>query len=323
MQDARYAFPVASVRVKESSLFDQAALEQLISAPTYEAALAFLSERGWDVPAMKSDSNRILRNELIRAWDFLNEIAPDISLLYPLVIRKDFHNLKAGIKSSLSGFAVDTYFLTPSTLQNDVLVDAITQRHFANLPEPFASVAEEAYDILARTGDGQLADIVIDQATQTHILSLAKSTKQPLVMAMSELFCASANIKTAFRAAKTDKGESFLRRALSECDTLDKNALVLSASRGIEPLMSYLSTTIYEVGTACLMTKPSDFEKWCDDQGVLLLDKAKYLFFGPEPLIAYYFSKEAEIKNVRIILAAKENHLSSDIIRSRLRRLYV
>ena len=323
MQDTRYAFPVASIRVKESSLFDQAELEQLISVPTFDAGLAFLSEHGWDIPAGKPDSNRILRNELIRAWDFLCEIAPDISLLYPLIIRKDFHNLKAGIKSSLSGFAVDTYFLSPTTIEYATLIDAITQRHFINLPEPFASVAEEAYDVLARTGDGQLADIIIDQATQTHILSLAKDTKQPLVLAMSELFGASANIKAAFRAAKTEKNESFLRRALSECDTLDKNMLVSSASRGIESLMSYLSSTIYEPGTAYLTTKPSDFEKWCDDQGVMLLEKAKYLFFGPEPLIAYYFSKEAEIKNVRIILAAKENHLSSDIIRSRLRRLYV
>lgn len=323
MQNTDYAFSVASIRVKESSLFGQTEMEQLLAVSSYSAAVTFLAEHGWDIPAGLTDTNQILRRELVRTWDFLCEIAPDISILYPLILRKDYHNLKAGIKSSLSGYPVNTYFLSPSTLSHDLIVEAVTRREFDILPQPFAAVGEEAYDVLVRTGDGQLADILIDSASLTDMLARANATQNKLVMDLAELFCAAANIKTAIRSAYTEKDEEFLNRALSESGTLDKHELVLEASRGIVPLMTYLSTTVYAAGAALVAQSPAAFEKWCDDEGIALLERTKYEFFGPEPLIAYYLSKEVELKNVRILLAAKENNLPVSEIRQRMRRLYV
>jgi len=323
MQNTQYAFSVSSIRVKESALFGQTEMEQLLAIPTYAAALSFLSEHGWDVPAGRPETNQILRRELLRTWDFLCEIAPDISILYPLILRKDYHNLKAGIKSSLSGFDVNTYFMYPSTLSHELLIDAVTQRQFDILPAPFAAVGEEAYDALVRTSDGQLADILIDCTALTDILARSKATRNKLIIDLAELYCAAANMKTAIRAARTEKNEEFLQRALSECGTLEKDRLISEASRGFEPLMAYLATTVYAAGAALVSESPSAFEKWCDDEAMALLDRTRYEFFGPEPLIAYYYSKEAEIKNVRILLAAKENHIPADKVRQRLRRLYV
>jgi V/A-type H+-transporting ATPase subunit C len=323
MKDTRYAFSVSNVRVHESSLFGQTEMELLLAAPDCEAALSILSEHGWDTSAGCRGINQILRGELLRAWNFLLEIAPDISLLQPLVLRKDYHNLKAGIKCIQSGLAVDTYFLQPSTLPAELLVEAITRRQFSLLPEPFASVGEEAFDVLVRTSDGQFVDIVVDQVALSDILAKAKATGNVLLLDLSELFCAAANIKIAVRSARKEKTEEFLRRALSSCDTLDKNMLVSAAARGMEPLLSYLASTQYAPGTALIPESPSSFEKWCDDEGVALLERCKFIYFGPEPLISYYFAKEAEIKNVRILLAAKESQLPPDEIRKRLRRLYV
>ena len=323
MDNTQYAFSVASIRVKESALFGQTEMEQLLAIPTYTAALSFLSEHGWEVPSDRTETNQILRLELLRAWNFLCEIAPDISILYPLIIRKDYHNLKAGIKSSLSGFDVNTYFMYPSTLSHELMIEAITQRQFDILPAPFAAVGEEAYDALVRTSDGQLADILIDCTALTDILARSKATRNKLIIDLAELYCAAANMKTAIRAARTEKNEEFLQRALSECGTLEKDRLISEASRGFEQLMAYLATTVYAVGAALVSESPSAFEKWCDDEAMALLDRTRYEFFGPEPLIAYYYSKEAEIKNVRILLAAKENHIPADKVRQRLRRLYV
>jgi len=323
MQNTEYAFSVASIRVKESSLFGSAEMEQLMAISSYEAALSYLAEHGWVIPAGRPETNQILRLELLRTWDLLCEIAPDITILYPLILRKDYHNLKAGIKSSLSGFPVDKYFLYPSTVSHELLIDAVTRRAFDILPQPFASVGEEAYDVLVRTGDGQLADLLIDRVALTDILARSKATQNKLIIDLAELFCAAANIKTAIRAARTERNVEFLERALSECENLDKRELVSAASQGLAPLMSYLSTTIYAAGAALVPEFPSDFEKWCDDEGIALLDRTRYEFFGPEPLIAYYFAKEAELKNVRILLAAKENNLPVNEIRKRMRRLYV
>ena len=51
--------------------------------------------------------------------------------------------------------------------------------------------------------------------------------------------------------------------------------------------------------------------------------KAKYMFLGFEPVLAFYYAKQAELKCVRIVLGGKQNGLSADALRERVRALYV
>ena len=51
--------------------------------------------------------------------------------------------------------------------------------------------------------------------------------------------------------------------------------------------------------------------------------KAKYVFFGFEPIAAYYYAKKAELKTLRVILFAKQAGLDEETIRERVRTLYV
>lgn len=322
MRSTDYAFPVASIRVQEARLFGQPEMEQLLALPAYGDVIGFLAEHGWEVPP-GAMANQILRRELMRCWNLLCEVAPDIGILHPLIVRKDYHNLKAGIKCILSGFSVDRYFLSPTVLPASLFTEAITHRQFDILPEPFSGIGAEAYDVLVRTGDGQLADILIDRVALTDMLGRAKATGVGLLIDLSELFCAAADIKIAVRSAHTEKNEEFLSRALCECGTLDKKILAEEAARGMEPLMAYLSSTPYAAGARLAAEDPAMSEKWFDDEGIALLERAKYEFFGPEPLAAFYLAKEAELKNVRILLAAKENRIPAEKIRPRLRRLYV
>ncbi|MEG1437195.1 MAG: V-type ATPase subunit, partial [Oscillospiraceae bacterium] len=60
-----------------------------------------------------------------------------------------------------------------------------------------------------------------------------------------------------------------------------------------------------------------------DDLIMNCIKPARYKAFGVDPIVAYYLAKDAEIKSVRIILSAKLNHLPADIIRERVRALYV
>jgi len=52
------------------------------------------------------------------------------------------------------------------------------------------------------------------------------------------------------------------------------------------------------------------------------LKPAKYLTFGPEPLLAYYFAKVNEINLMRLIILAKLNNASADLVRERLNEVY-
>ena len=49
----------------------------------------------------------------------------------------------------------------------------------------------------------------------------------------------------------------------------------------------------------------------------------KYNSFSAGPLIAYVLARENEIKTVRIVLTCKQNGMSDDSIRGRIREMYV
>lgn len=63
-------------------------------------------------------------------------------------------------------------------------------------------------------------------------------------------------------------------------------------------------------------------EKAIDDFLIEVLRPAKYLSLGPEPLLAYYFAKVNEINLIRMIILAKFNAVSLDLVSERLNQVY-
>ncbi len=53
-----------------------------------------------------------------------------------------------------------------------------------------------------------------------------------------------------------------------------------------------------------------------------VLKPAKYISFGPEPLLAYYFAKANEINLMRMVILAKLNNLPKDLVKERLNIVY-
>ena len=54
-----------------------------------------------------------------------------------------------------------------------------------------------------------------------------------------------------------------------------------------------------------------------------IMKAAKIIPFGVEPFLAYIYAKETEIKIIRIIMVGKLNNIAAEVIRERLRDIYV
>jgi vacuolar-type H+-ATPase subunit C/Vma6 len=63
-------------------------------------------------------------------------------------------------------------------------------------------------------------------------------------------------------------------------------------------------------------------EKAIADFLITALLPAKYLIFGPEPPLAYYFAKLNEINLIRMIVLSKLNNLPADLAQKRLNAVY-
>ena len=104
---------------------------------------------------------------------------------------------------------------------------------------------------------------------------------------------------------------------------MERYTLAEAALAGEERLAEYLSASFYEEAGEHLKRGLDAFEKWCDDTITQKVQAAKFTALGMSPIIAYFIHKEMEIKNARIILSAKQNRLPADIVRQRVRAVYV
>ena len=232
-------------------------------------------------------------------------------------------NLKAALKSLVLPTPVDGIYTQSTVYDTEALVEAVKTKKWNELPDFMQEPAMKAYEVLTTTANGQLADAIIDKATLERVLYFGNATGSAVLANIAERKVATANIKNAFRCAKTGKSKDFIERSLAGCATLDKGNLTEAALSGQDAVLSYLEMTDYKEGAEQFRESTSKFEKWCDDLLMECVSEAKYTPFGVEPIVAYYVARDAEVKTARIILSAKKNNLSADMIRERVRTLYV
>ncbi len=319
----QYTYAVARIRAKEMSLLTKSDLDQMLSCNDYDEVLRILADKGFGDGGNFETSEDLLAHETEKTWQLISELVDDMSVFDVFLYANDFHNLKAAIKAVITNAPLTKLFLKNGTVAPETILEAIKERKYSLLPAHMQETAEQAVSVLLQTSDGQQCDILIDRASLIAIRNAGRDSKNDMIDKYSELFVALADIKIAVRCNKTNKSLEFIKRALAPCDSLDVDALAAAASKTIDDLFEYLSFTDYQLAVDEIKKSPSAFEKWCDNLIMSHIKGQKSNPFTLSPLAAYILARENEIKAVRIILSAKQNGLSDNSVRERLRDLYV
>lgn len=317
-----YTFAVARIRAKENTLLSDSDISMLMSAKSFDKCINFLADKGWYTENI-FDYEEIFQQQENSLWELMRELVGDLSDFSVFTCQKDFSNLKSAVKAVISNSNTDGIFLQSGNVPPEIIYNAVKNKEYKLMPDYLSACAEEAVKTLLQTRDGQLCDIIIDRALLEYINKLALDSKSDIVKLYSDTLVAVANIKMAVRCSKTGKQADFINQALSECCTLNKDMLVKATIIGIDEICNYLLSTDYKGAVEALKKSPSAFEIWCDNKLTESLKPQKWEPFSVGPLIAYVFAKENEIKTVRIILSAKVNNLDNELIKERLRKMYV
>jgi len=323
MSDTKYAYAVARIRAMEVSLFSAATVEQLVACKSYDACLDFLREKGWGDSDGEKTAEAILEREEKKIWEVMQELSVDREMFEILFYQNWFHNLKAAVKKVYTGAGDRNIYYEGGIMEPSKLEAAIREKDFASLPVFMREAAAEALESLLHNGDGQLCDCIIDQATLKAIRAAGRKAEHEVVRAYAENTVAVADIKIAVRSQKTGKAQEFMKRSMVECDSLNIEALMMAALAGQDAICEYLSANGYGEAASCLKVSASAFERWCDNRMIQTIKPQKSNPFSIGPLVAYVLARENEIKTVRIILTCKQNGLSEDAIRERVREMYV
>ena len=323
MSNTKYTYAVARIRALEVSLFSDAVIEQLLACKTAEQALQLVTEKGWGDPSSDRDMDAVLKREEEKTWEVIRDVAPDMSVFDVLSYPKLYHNLKAAIKEVCTETRNPGIFYDDCQIPGREMLQIVENREFSTLPRGMSRVAEEAFDTLLHTRDGQLCDIMIDKAALDAICEAGRRSGEPIIQDYADTTVAIADIKIAVRSQKTGKSVDFMRSAMAECAGLNIEQLIRAALAGADEIAQYLEGTSYAGGADALRESPSAFERWCDNRMIETLKPQQYETFSVGPLLGYLIARENEIKTVRIILTGKQNGFPDEAIRERIREMYV
>lgn len=318
-----YVYQVARIRVKENSLLTDADVSQMAGMKDAAAVCDYLTTRGWGNAESGKDPDRILKAEEDKNMALMEELGIDRSVFDIFDIPRRFHNLKAGIKETLTSDEHSHIFYDIPEFGRKEVMAILQEKRFDALPEEMQEPAQRAFDVMVQTRDGQRCDIIVDRACLVAMTKAAKKAKSDVIRDYIRSTVDVADIRIAVRSAKTGKSLNFLLEALAPSESFAVRDLAQEAAKGVEALYPYLSDHGYAAAVEALKVSPSAFERWCDNCLIETIKPQKTNPFTSGPIVAFYLARENEIKTARIILTAKENGFSEDAIRERVREMYV
>ena len=329
----RYAYAVGRVRAMETRLLDHSKIERMVEAKGADEALKVLSESEYAEYLANLDSvhqfEQVLDAELRRIYLELRKISPEPRLIGLFSKKFDYHNLKVLIKANKLGEKRDELLVKDvGNIDLDQLIHAVSDDDYSNLPPRMRQAAEKLSEQFRMEADPQLVDLLLDRAMFEECQEMADDLKSPFLQDYLTNQIDLLNIKTYLRVRRLNRPKDFLELALLRAGDVDMTKLVQLAEP-LEVLVDRLMFTRYAhvveegVQTYQKTNTLTRYEKLADDHLINYAKKAKYVTFGPEPIVGYLLAKENEIKMIRIVMIGKINQLPTEEIKERLRDVYV
>lgn len=333
MSENKYLYSVTRVRALETKLLDKAKIERMVEAKDADEVIKILYETDYagSISEMKGieDYESALSQELSKTYELLGEISPVPELTDIFLYRYDIHNLKTLLKSSFLGEENDELLSSVGTIPLQKLKEMVKEKDFRDLNPIIRECAEEVVNEFTVNPDPQLIDVILDKCLFNLMYKTAKDNKSGFLMDYIAAQIDLANIKTFIRVKSMGYGRDFLKKVILDNGKLDFGFYNDIFDEPLETLVERLAYkdyhTVVEDGAASYQKTKSltRFEKLSDDFLFNIAKKGKYVAFGIEPLVGYLMAKENEVKIIRMIMVGKMNEIPNELIRERLRDVYV
>lgn len=326
MRERNFAYAVGRIRALETKLFDRTRLERLSETNSLQEALSGLSETEYG-PAIANLKNPTqfelaLNDELARVVKLLLDLADDAPELRVFIHRYDLQNLKVILKSSNSeptGLSRLGYW------DPEWLLQKVHENDLTELPALFRDACEQAKEAFKATGDTQEVDQIIDAVGFEYGYHILKNGISDLLLNWWIALIDLTNIRTFIRLRFIGLGFAEFSRFFITNGLLELGDFKELWDQPNEKVAAWLGNTVYsKLLTDGLATLNSltQLERESDNFLINLIEPAKMISLGIEPLVGYLLAKENEVKLLRIILVGKANQLSNPEIKERLRRAY-
>jgi len=329
MDDTIFAQSVARIRFLETKMLDKAKIEALVEAKGFDDCLRILQDSRYSEYVAMSSYEEGLRLAIEDFYRDMYKTSPIKEVVDILAIRYDGHNTKCLVKGKLTGIDTSGIVIDAGKIPAEKLKLMIKEESFRDMPKTLRFYVEKALEGYKNAQDPQQIDITLDKGMYQYMLEVAKNSGLDFLVDIVRLMIDIVNIKSFIRIKIQDKGKEFLHGTYIAGGHLDVDVFVNNLSDSLENFSNKIMHTDHfkwvkeGIGEYIKDGDLGGMEKYGDNYILDYLRKTKFISFGPEPIISFIIAKENEIRALRIILTGKKNEVSPEIMRERLRDVYV
>lgn len=333
MDKMKFTQVIPRLRVLETRLLDKAKIDRMVDSNSADEVIKILQETEYSnvMTNVKraEDYEYMLSAELKRVYDDVYSMSPVRSLVDIMSIKYDYHNIKVILKGMFLEKDFSDMLMGFGTVDASKMKVDIETGSLSSFKSTMRKAIEETIEDFNSKKDPQRIDIILDNYMFENMREIAKELNDDFTSKYVSALIDLTNLKSLLRVKKQNKDRDFLLTLVIEGGSIDKDVLVALLSDSVENIASKLSYTNYE---EVLKLGVEDFaetgsagtlEKLVDNYIMDLMKSAKMIPFGGEPLLAYIYAKETEIKVIRIVMVGKLNNIAGEVIRERLREIYV
>lgn len=344
LQPTEYTYASARIRALENRMVGReriAVLAEARSADEVMEHLAGYGLAGYGLTAPSpsedaatpetGDASGALREEILTdvlrsAYAEVESTAPNPELFRYFRYPYDCNNVKAAIKCAVRGISAEGMLFDFGTVPAQEVEGLLREGKYGTFPPAMAAAIPQARQLYDKTGDPRRIDTTLDRACYEDMLAVAAG--DPTLLSWLRVRIDLTNILITLRILRMNMGGTglgFLTEALLPGGTLSADLLLAACREGEACLWSSLMPTPYEaLGRVEGDPRPlSAVERAADDLYMERVRKDARAPFGAPVVAGYLVGWETAVKNIRIILAAKDAGLSPAVIRERIRLSYV
>lgn len=311
----------AMLRAREAKMLGRDKLERLLTEPNYADAARALTDCGYedmsemDTRGINEALGRHRASELAEVYD----MCPDKRVVDVFRLKYEYHNAKVIVKSG--GAGKEDLISESGRCTAAELLQAYESGESTGLSETLTAAMTEAKVTLARTGNPQLADFILDRAYFDELSALAQEIGDGFISGYVRLLIDSANVRIAVRAQSVEGGgRTPLASALIPGGTVDSDEIRHAMDSRDALTQLYANTVFAEAVQQSGMTA---FELAADNAVNAFLADSELVSFGPAAIAGYLAAVENEITAIRIILTGRLMGIDPKLLRERLRESYV
>lgn len=323
VDDWRYTFAAAEVRVLAAAMLTRPMLLDMVNAESFDSAVDLLGSTEYALGGERSfeQVENVLRQRRSEVRGLFAELMIDESIVELFKSRADFANMRLALRRKLMEKPLGVDYSDDGNVPAEQFEQIFEEENYAPLPMHMQEAIESAVLAYYQNKEIRQIDYAIDSYEAQYRIRRAGELRSVFLLELFRMQVDLTNIRTMFRLKFT---ESEQRSVFLDGGYIEHQLLRHGLDIGNDALAPlFFATPYYDVvepGVAYMTSSKSflKLEQHCEEHLIGFLRTTTQITAGPQPVIAYLLMKENEIRTVRLILTSKKNALDTKLILDRL-----